>query len=414
MNCLTEALAVARAQSALAWELRSTMVLARLLSEDGQREQARQTLALVYDRFTEGFKPQISSGRARSLRIYDSQLIVVAVVGLAFGMVYRYFLDEPSEASVANYLRSGLHGISVALVAWGANRFFNLRASTWLRTWPLLAEIALRAFVMATAIAGVIAGLQAVIYDRPLSITWLSDDFPRILAMSFVLSVVGSAVYELVRLIGGRVLLNVILGRYRHPIREDRVMMFLDLTGSTSLAEALGEVRMQDLLTRFFFDIDEPIVAHGGEVHAYVDDEVIGSWPFTAQVSDGRCLDCFFAVEDRIEGSADTYRREFGSVPRFRAALHAGPVVISECGNSRRQIAYFGDTMNVTARLQEHCKAVGQTLLVSADLLRRVRPGPDLRVVALGQAALRGRAASVEIFAVDRAEALMPSNAALS
>ena len=50
-------------------------------------------------------------------------------------------------------------------------------------------------------------------------------------------------------------------------------MMFLDLTGSTSLAEALGEVRMQDLLMRFFFDIDEPIVAHGGEVHAYVGDE---------------------------------------------------------------------------------------------------------------------------------------------
>jgi adenylate cyclase len=32
---------------------------------------------------------------------------------------------------------------------------------------------------------------------------------------------------------------------------------------------------MRDLLTRFFFDIDEPIVAHGGEVHAYVGDEVI-------------------------------------------------------------------------------------------------------------------------------------------
>jgi predicted ATPase len=54
-NCLTEALAVARAQSALAWELRSTMALARLLCEGGQRDQARHTLALVYDRFTEGF-----------------------------------------------------------------------------------------------------------------------------------------------------------------------------------------------------------------------------------------------------------------------------------------------------------------------------------------------------------------------
>jgi predicted ATPase/DNA-binding winged helix-turn-helix (wHTH) protein len=56
LNGLTEALAIARAQSALAWELRSTMALARLLSEGGQRDQARQTLGFVYDRFTEGFE----------------------------------------------------------------------------------------------------------------------------------------------------------------------------------------------------------------------------------------------------------------------------------------------------------------------------------------------------------------------
>ena len=45
---------------------------------------------------------------------------------------------------------------------------------------------------------------------------------------------------------------------------------------------------MQELLTRFFFDIDEPIVAHGGEVHAYVGDEVIVSWPLTTAVFEGR------------------------------------------------------------------------------------------------------------------------------
>ena len=56
MNCLTEALAVAKAQSALALELRSTIDLARLLAEAGQRDQARHDLALVYDRFTEGFE----------------------------------------------------------------------------------------------------------------------------------------------------------------------------------------------------------------------------------------------------------------------------------------------------------------------------------------------------------------------
>jgi predicted ATPase/DNA-binding winged helix-turn-helix (wHTH) protein len=56
MNCLAQALAVARAQSALAWELRSAMALARMLREDGQRDQARHALAPVYDRFTEGFE----------------------------------------------------------------------------------------------------------------------------------------------------------------------------------------------------------------------------------------------------------------------------------------------------------------------------------------------------------------------
>jgi predicted ATPase/DNA-binding winged helix-turn-helix (wHTH) protein len=56
MDCLIEALAIAREQSALAWQLRSAIDLARLQSESGQRDQARRTLVSVYDRFTEGFE----------------------------------------------------------------------------------------------------------------------------------------------------------------------------------------------------------------------------------------------------------------------------------------------------------------------------------------------------------------------
>jgi hypothetical protein len=56
MSCVTEAIEVARVQSALALELRSTMTLARMLSEGGRRDQAHHQLGLVYDRFTEGFQ----------------------------------------------------------------------------------------------------------------------------------------------------------------------------------------------------------------------------------------------------------------------------------------------------------------------------------------------------------------------
>jgi class 3 adenylate cyclase len=119
-------------------------------------------------------------------------------------------------------------------------------------------------------------------------------------------------------------------------------------------------------------------------------------------MSAGRCIDCFFAIADAIADKAEAYRQEFGMVPSFRAGLHAGYVVISECGSSRRQLAYFGDTVNVTARLQEHCKEVGRNLLVSSDLLRHMKLKPVFAAEALGEVRLRGRAAAIEVFAVER------------
>jgi len=326
----------------------------------------------------------------------------VAVFGMLFGMIVRYFLDSPLEATVANYLGSGLHGMGVALAGWATHLYFVSRRSKWISRWPLLMDLAVRSAVMAVVVALAILGLEPLLHWHRIETHWLVEKFPTIVAISFFWTLLVGVVFELTRLVGSRVLFNVALGRYRTPVREERVLMFLDLAGSTSLAESMGELRVQNLLTRFFFDIDAAIVAHGGEVHAYVGDEVIVTWPLDDRMSGGRCVDCFFAIADTIAGKAGSYRQEFGMVPDFRAGLHAGPVVISECGSSRRQLAYFGDTVNVTARLQEYCKEAGRDLLVSADLLSHMRPSPDLVVEPLGQAQLRGRAAAIEVFAVQR------------
>jgi adenylate cyclase len=328
--------------------------------------------------------------------------IVIAVSGFLSGIAYRYFFDLPIEASVSNYLRSGLHATGIALTGWGVHLYFTSRRSAWVSRWPLLTDLALRSAIMALAVAVTALSLEAVLNGHRIEAHWLIDAFPRIVALSFFATLFVGAAYELTRLVGSRVLFNVALGRYRVPVREERVLMFLDLAGSTSLAEAMGELRVQNLLTRFFYDIDDAIVTHGGEVHAYVGDEVIVTWPLDERMSGGRCIDCFFAIADTIAEKADSYRQEFGMVPTFRAGLHAGAVVISECGSSRRQLAYFGDTVNVTARLQEYCKEAGRNLLVSADLLRHVKPKPDILVEPLGQAQLRGRAAAIEVFAVQR------------
>jgi len=219
--------------------------------------------------------------------------IILAVVGLLAGVAYRYFADDAAEATLANYLRSGFHGMGVALSGWAVHLYFTSRSSEWVRRWPLVVEIIVQSVAMAIVVATVAMGLQAALYGNRTSATWLIDDFPRIVGIAFVMSALIGAVFELSRLVGGRVLFNVILGRYRRPTREERVLLFLDLVGSTSLAESMGELRMHDLLTRFFFDIDKAILAHGGEVHAYVGDEVIVTWRLAAQMSERHYLDCF-------------------------------------------------------------------------------------------------------------------------
>ena len=328
--------------------------------------------------------------------------IGLAVFGLVAGGAYRYFADDPSEATLANYLRSGLHGMGLALSGWAVHVYFTSRSSEWVRRWPLVLEIAVQSVVMAIVVATVAVILEPALYGHRIEGAWLISHFPRIVGLTFAASVVIGALFELTRLIGSRVLLNVIIGRYRRPTREQRVLLFLDLVGSTSLAESMGELRMHQLLTRFFHDIDGAILAHGGEVHAYVGDEVIVTWRLAAKGSERRCLDCFFAIPGQ-------HCREGGHIP---AGVRPGAEFSrrSACGAGGDQRVrglapagrLFRRTMNVAARLQEYCKEVGRALLVSGDLLRLVRPGSDLVVEALGPTPLRGRAAAVEVFAVER------------
>ena len=54
-DCLKRSIALARRQSALAWELRTTTTLARFWAKRGRRSEARETLGTVYKKFTEGF-----------------------------------------------------------------------------------------------------------------------------------------------------------------------------------------------------------------------------------------------------------------------------------------------------------------------------------------------------------------------
>jgi predicted ATPase len=54
-DCFREAIDWARRQTALSWELRAAISLARLWRDLDRRKQARELLVQAYERFTEGF-----------------------------------------------------------------------------------------------------------------------------------------------------------------------------------------------------------------------------------------------------------------------------------------------------------------------------------------------------------------------
>jgi adenylate cyclase len=332
----------------------------------------------------------------------------LVIAAIAIGIIYRYLFDPLEEREPSYYLRSSLHAIGLAVSGWAMHVALAAAPRTpvggILRRLPQGAELAIKVVVMTIALTVAAVVLQVVLYPSPhFSQYWLTHHLPSIVTVAFAISLVAGALFEFQRLIGGRVLGSFLLGTYHRPRREQRIVMFLDIADSTALAEQMGEVRVHDLITRFFFDIDRSIADHDGEVHAYVGDQVIVTWPLSENPErNARSLRCFFAAERRMAELAKAYRSEFGLAPRFRAGIHAGPVVVSECGDTKRQIAYFGDTMNVAARLCEHAKTAGEGLRVSGEMLHGAAIPRGLRIGSPANIALRGRQTPVEAYAVHR------------
>jgi len=230
----------------------------------------------------------------------------------------------------------------------------------------------------------------------------------------YVLGVVAlsALVIEIMQIIGPRVLGNLLIGRYQSPVEEDRVFLFIDLAGSSKIAQRLGDLDFQRLICRFFFDIGETIIEAGGEIHAYIGDGVIVTW--RRKLGDARPVTSFFAIQDMLVRQRRSYRSAFGVEPRVRGAVHGGPVVMAACGDAKRAIVYFGDTLNTAARLEEEAKRLDRDLVATADFAALLQLPDGIEVDQIGPVALRGRDGETDIAAfvrpaVKKASSIQPA-----
>jgi adenylate cyclase len=158
------------------------------------------------------------------------------------------------------------------------------------------------------------------------------------------------------------------LGRVRRQVVG---VLFADLVGFTTLAEAMEPENLMAMLRDFHGHMEEEVFRHGG------------------------CLEKFIG------------ERAAAGLPRLRmgVGLHYGPVVAGDIG-SRRNMAFatIGDTTNIASRLQSLTRDLGADLVASSALVAAVeREGADIGLLRgltpRGAQALRGRDTLFEIWA---------------
>lgn len=348
----------------------------------------------------------------RRVRLFLGIVIFLITGSILFGVVggIAYFPDRPLAGAAFGALAAGLASGVIFLVIIGSEIFLpRTRLGLALERMPFLVTLGIKSLAYSAVILAVVGSkigrwLAAyLVFGPEFAETVLGPEgLPVAISISVTLLVtlVAILLIQLSALVGGSTLRDIALGRYHRSRIEERFFLFVDIVGSTPLAERLGPASVHDFLNQVFQIASDPIDAHGGEVYQYVGDEVVITWLMEDGRSGARPLACYFAIERALDSAAKDFEHNFGTVPRLRAALHAGPVITGEVGGSRRSIVFHGDVMNTTSRIENATRDLQRSFLASEDALNRLEGVEVYALADLGPQQLRGRAAPLRVYAV--------------
>ncbi len=201
--------------------------------------------------------------------------------------------------------------------------------------------------------------------------------------------------------LGINVLKNLIMGKYHTPKQEERIFMFMDMKSSTSIAEKLGHLKYSRFLQDVFKLLTDIVIYKKAEIYQFVGDEVVLSWPSSLGYQDNNTLQFFYAFQTILEENKSYFISHYNTAPMFKAGIHKGVASVAEVGEINTQIAYHGDVVNTTSRIQELCNTYNSNLLVSDSFMKGME-APLLNFQEnAAEINLRGRSQPITIYALD-------------
>jgi len=217
-------------------------------------------------------------------------------------------------------------------------------------------------------VAAIILTTVIAVFSR---LTFLDKPILYILQLGivFLITVVVSfliTLSELVKtLIGAQTFLDGLGGIYTTPRQENLIIAFVDLKGSTSLADNKDANAFFSALNSFLRITEQCAYCWDGNIHKYVGDCAIITWKLTPENATKAC-EMLESLHTELQLQQADFIHKYGQALECTAGVHCGPVTIAEVGDTRMEIGYWGDVMNTSARLQSACTALNCEFVVSS------------------------------------------------
>src|SRR6202165_4858019 len=183
-------------------------------------------------------------------------------------------------------------------------------------------------------------------------------------------------------------------GSQPHRIGEERylVSMFVDMRGSTKLAENQLPFDTVFIVNRFLGAVSQAVIECGGQPNQFVGDGQLalfglGTSPQTACRQALRAVAMIAANVDELNQFLSHDLRD--SI-RFGIGIHGGEVIIGDIGYlSHMVFTALRDAVNVAARLQDMTKSLACEAIVSEEV--HVTAGLAADALPQQEVAIRGR-----------------------
>jgi adenylate cyclase len=196
-----------------------------------------------------------------------------------------------------------------------------------------------------------------------------------------------------------------------HPQRigQERylVSMFVDMRGSTRLAEQRLPFDTVFIVNRFLNAVSQAIVACGGQPNQFAGDGELALFGLhtNRQTACRQALKAAAMIAANIEELNRFFGEDLREPIGFGIGIHAGEVIVGDIGYRDHMVfTALGDAVNVAARLQDMTKSLSCQVILSEEV--RVTAGLADDALPRQEVAIRGRTELMRVHYVAQAKAL--------